>query len=525
MLNLKNTIVLTTLLLLGISLQGQTDNFVYFNKVYWHPDTMQILSQVVRPIDDGYLVIGGYTTLNNKALYVMKLDLNGELIWFKHLDEGENIKGIGDGKYLLNNDNDFVIVYAKQKPDGGNESHIIKFTESGAILWHKVNIPENGSHTMHHLISTVDGGYAMVGTRQLAGDTTRYCLIKTDGAGNFEWDKTYMLDNSSVAFSIQETPWDGGFIIGGYAYNTTTGTGNYDAWVIKTNYLGDTLWTRTYGDPAGNDCAAFVIPLTTLQEYFFEGKPIEYLLTGCVTISEENFMYLAKLDEFGEIIWEKKYNSLGGYNPSGIQTYPIIVRSSSVVQDRSFLGAFLSKPEGWQQNRIIKFYYNGTIAWHKAITCNPDAHIYIKDMQPTPDGGYVLAGYQYSPSPQKGWVLKIDAQGNTCSPVGCDSTVVVSAVEAGGLPDKTHISLVQLNPNPVKDGGVLTLSHQLPAEFPVAQFTLYNPSGKAVWEHEFNTWDRTKALQLPLGLPAGLYLWQVSYMGEVAGSGKVVVSD
>jgi hypothetical protein len=58
----------------------------------------------------------------------------------------------------------------------------------------------------------------------------------------------------------------------------------------------------------------------------------------------------------------------------------------------------------------------------KAVTLDPTKSSYIKDMRPTPDGGYVLAGYQYS-SPQTAWVLKIDSLGNTCSFVGCDSTI------------------------------------------------------------------------------------------------------
>jgi hypothetical protein len=56
---------------------AQTDNFTYFNKVF-EADTMNMLSQVVRPIEDGYLVIGGYTTLTNQAIYIMKLSLMGE---------------------------------------------------------------------------------------------------------------------------------------------------------------------------------------------------------------------------------------------------------------------------------------------------------------------------------------------------------------------------------------------------------------------------------------------------------------
>jgi len=30
-------------------------------------------------------------------------------------------------------------------------------------------------------------------------------------------------------------------------------------------------------------------------------------------------------------------------------------------------------------------------------------------------------------------------------------------------------------------------------------------------------------LQLPPGVPSGLYLWQVTYMGEAAASGKIVL--
>ncbi|QQS29946.1 MAG: T9SS type A sorting domain-containing protein [Sphingobacteriales bacterium] len=502
-------------------LSAQTTNFTYFNKVY-EADTMNMLSQAVRPVEDGYLVLGVYSSYAGRALYLLKIDLAGNPEWFKHIDDDPEVKGIEDGKFVLQVDsNSYIVVYAREKPDGWNETHLVKFTSIGEILWHKVHTTTNGSQTMRHIVSTSDGGIVMAGAQYIEGDTTRYYVLKTDAAGNFEWDKTYMLDNSSVAFSVQETPWDGGFIIGGYAVNAASGTLNYDAWVIKTDHLGDTLWTRTYGGE-GNDCAAYVIPLTTHQEYFFEGKPIEYLLTGCTTVSGVNHLYLAKTDESGDIIWEKKYNSLGGVNPELILTYPIIIRSSNPLENRNIIGVCPPNLYGTKSGSMItKFYFNGNIAWYKKITCNPEADVYIQDMQPTSDGGYVLAGYQYTP-PQKGWVLKIDAQGNTCFPVGCDSTMVVSAAE---LPVKTPVSLVQIYPNPVQNGGMLTLSHSLPAEFPVARFTLYNQIGKIVWKEEFNTWNRTKILQLPPGLPAGLYLWQVSYMGDVAGSGKIFISE
>jgi len=177
---------------------------------------MNLLSQVVKPINDGYLVIGGYITVNKKAIYIMKLSLIGDVVWFKHLDEGNNLGVVEDGKFAIaTSDNKFVITYAKGQPiNGFGEMHLTKFDESGEILWHKV-YSDSSSKYAKQVIETTDGGFALVGV-QGENSPARYYLLKTDAAGNFEWDRSYILDDSSAAFSIQETPWDGGFIIGGF---------------------------------------------------------------------------------------------------------------------------------------------------------------------------------------------------------------------------------------------------------------------------------------------------------------------
>lgn len=106
--------------------------------------------------------------------------------------------------------------------------HLFKFNSSGDTIWHQ-SYPNEYSQFTRAIIQTSDNGFAMVGYRYVQ-DTARFVLIKTNSNGNCEWSKTYMLEHNSRAFSIQQTPWDGGYILGGWGYSTTTG---YDMFVVK----------------------------------------------------------------------------------------------------------------------------------------------------------------------------------------------------------------------------------------------------------------------------------------------------
>ena len=168
----------------------------------------------------------------------------------------------------------------------------------------------------------------------------------------------------------------------------------------------------------------------------------------------------------------------------------------------------------------MQFTPAGEIEWTRQITIDPNAPVYLKDMEPTPDGGYVLAGYQYSPAPQKSWVLKIDASGNTCEPADCDSTALIDT--AAPLPPGNvgrSPFTVKLSPNPA--GELTYLTHNLPAQYPRAALELYNAKGALVKIERLHTWQNNIPISLK-GLPSGVYVYRVRYGGGVAASGKLV---
>jgi len=92
---------------------------------------------------------------------------------------------------------------------------------------------------------TSDGGYIIAGDTSSFGAGGRdFWLVKTDGSGNPQWNKTYGEAGEDTAWSVQQTG-DGGFIVAGKT--DSFGTGGLDFWLVKTDACGNMEWNKTYG--------------------------------------------------------------------------------------------------------------------------------------------------------------------------------------------------------------------------------------------------------------------------------------
>ena len=93
---------------------------------------------------------------------------------------------------------------------------------------------------------TSDGGYILVGFTQSFGAGRKdVYIVKTDSLGNTLWTRVYGGELWDEGRHVEQTE-DGGYIIVGGTYSY--GAGDCDVWLLKTDSLGDTIRTRTYGD-------------------------------------------------------------------------------------------------------------------------------------------------------------------------------------------------------------------------------------------------------------------------------------
>lgn len=83
---------------------------------------------------------------------------------------------------------------------------------------------------------------------------------------------------------------------------------------------------------------------------------------------------------------------------------------------------------GRASNLLACFDLLGNILWEQAFSSNLNEDCYLKDLRRTPDGGFIMGGYAYTSTPQKGYLMKTDSLGRSCSWLGCDSV-------AYGFPD------------------------------------------------------------------------------------------
>jgi len=130
-----------------------------------------------------------------------------------------------------------------------------------------------------------------------AGDADAW-VLKLDGDGNVQWQKTYGRSSVDEAWSIQQTS-DGGYIVASYTH--TFGAGIWDAWVLKLDGDGNVQWQKTYG---GTNCDyAESIQQTLDGGYIVAGGTYSFGVGGNA--------WVLKLDGDGNVQWQKTY---GGTN-------------------------------------------------------------------------------------------------------------------------------------------------------------------------------------------------------------------
>jgi len=250
----------------------------------------------VRQTQEGGYIIAGETNsfgAGSYDVYLIKTNGSGDTLWTKtyggtNTDAGNSVQQTLDGGYI-------VVGYSYSFGIGLSDVYLIKTNVSGDTLWTRTYGGANFDCGFS-VQQTSDGGYIIAGsTSSFGAGYDDVYLIKTNASGDTLWTRTYGGTSSDEGLSVQQTS-DGGYIIAGPT--TSFGAGSFDAYLIKTNASGDTLWTRTYGG-VGDD-EGYSVQQTTDGGYIIVGPTTSFGAGGYD-------VYLIKTNTSGDTLWTRTY--------------------------------------------------------------------------------------------------------------------------------------------------------------------------------------------------------------------------
>ncbi len=363
---------------------------------------------IIETDDGGFIAIGsawsndGDVTGNHGDydLWVIKTDSSGNLLWQRALggsswDEGISIAKCNDGNFIMagntwSEDGDVNF------NNGWADWWVVKISQDGEILWER---SYGGSYSDYafSVQQTVDSGFVICGyVGSNDGDITGYhgikdfWVIKTDSLGEIEWQKCMGGSDYDQAYSIIQTN-DGGYIVCGHSFSDDGDVigiepvDNGNIWVLKLSETGEIIWQKDFGGTAGD--YAYSIKQTIDGGYIIAGNTSSTNgdVVGNHGLSD---IWVIKLDAVGIVQWKKCF---GGTGSEGSNVIELTTDGGYIIAGYAFsIDGDLTEYFGNYDYWIIKISADGILEWQKSLGANLTEKCFA--IKETTDGGFILAG-------------------------------------------------------------------------------------------------------------------------------------
>lgn len=455
-------------LIYGTISKGQT----IFNKEFLTDNNYIISNSVLQNKDGTFMVVGIMDTLVNikqaRTAFMKKMDSKGNLIWSKYYSFSDTYS-LEFKKVIKTSDDNFIAVGAIDYGFGVSTNFVdvflCKIDTLGNLIWYK-NFGDVGTDVGFDVIEHANGNFTIFSSYGKEVNLlvyNAYQIIETNSNGELLWSKQFYKNDEIEQFpsKFQETS-DNGYILVG---NCTNPNGLSNAHLIKTNGLGDTLWTQTLYPNVNSELVGVVTN---------EGN---FTIFGNIDSQiNDNKPFIANYNNNGTLNWLKKLDK------------NVMAFSIAKTKDNGFAWLCFPNDATNSKNIVIKTDSLGKELWEKELNLtavyNPSDIISLKD------SSLVAIGYSQNSSQSAFYLSKI-----------LDNSTQSIAVNSK-LPE----FMVSAYPNPFSDNLNLNISEKDISL--IDKVFIVNLSGEILYTFS-NEIMRNKKID-SLNLPSGIYLIQFS---------------
>ncbi|MGD9401307.1 MAG: FlgD immunoglobulin-like domain containing protein [bacterium] len=321
--------------------------------------------------DGGFIMTGLTHILGNADVYLLKTDANGDSLWSRIFggpeeDVGNSVCVCEDGGYV-------IAGYTYSYGAGSCDLYLIRTDADGDTLWTKL-YGAGGADRGNCVITTDEGGFLVAGSTNSWWYRSEAWMLKTDADGDTVWTVRLGEVNNTYAHDAVETTLGGQtYSVGGVCRGLYTSNNFY---LIRLSEIGDTLWTGAYGSGGWEDC--FGIDRTDDYGFLLAGT------TNSITALNWDF-YVIRADAGGDTLWHRV---LGGSHYECAYSIKETSDGGCIV-----VGETESYGHGKPDAYVIKLDANGDSLWTRAYGSSSTDKAY--EVQITSDGGYIVGGYGY----------------------------------------------------------------------------------------------------------------------------------
>lgn len=249
---------------------------------------------------------------------------------------------------------------------------IMKTDNSGGVIWQKQyqSVYDDGGA---YIAKTYDGGFVVTGHRYLFG----ILLWKIDSNGDTIWTKPMIQGENEIGYSVVQHS-DGGYLVAGISNNARV-------LVVKFDSLGIKQWAKLFGDWYGS------------AHSIIKTADNNYVVAGYMGATPYN-LYLIKIDEVGNLIWEKTYRNQNNAK-NAIGNYVQETTDSGLI-----VTGFGDFDIPYTTTWLLKTDANGDTLWTKILYGGGGGTV-----RQTYDGGFIVQ----SNAAGNGVLIKTDSNGNT----------------------------------------------------------------------------------------------------------------
>jgi len=245
--------------------------------------------------DNAFIIVGSKESIEDeRSAWILKINSNGDTLWTKtYGDAGE------DCAYCVQNTDDGGFIISGEK---NNQVGLLRIDSSGDTLWTR-QYPYIIGHTVQ---IAKDGGY-IIATKSHSGYPV---IFKTDSSGEFLW--RYVYDYLEMRAFYFHDIMDGGLFVersGDDSYVATAQVNYYDGpwsvvWLTKFGDDGFPLWSRYYSLSGNSEDGG---------KWVIQTSDSGYLIGGAVGNSYGDVLLL-KTDSVGDTLWTRSYNGSTGWD-------------------------------------------------------------------------------------------------------------------------------------------------------------------------------------------------------------------